>query len=43
MPQVVNRLKPISDNALAAEQETTKYALFYPREDDGKTLWVVEE
>lgn len=41
--QMLERLAEIAGDALGSEPGTTKYSIFLPREDDGKTLWVVEE
>jgi hypothetical protein len=40
---VLERLSDIAEHAEKAESGTTKYAFFLPREDDGKTVWVIEE
>lgn len=41
--QMLERLANIAEDVWKSEPGTTKYGIFIPRVDDGKTAWVVEE
>jgi len=41
--ELFERLLDISEHARDNEPGTLKYAILIPREDDGKTAWVIEE
>jgi hypothetical protein len=41
--QLIERIAEIADDVEKNESGCTKYAVFVPREDDGKTVWVVKE
>lgn len=41
--QLIERVAEIADDVEKNEPGCTKYAVFVPREDDGKTVWVVKE
>ncbi|KPM38192.1 hypothetical protein AK830_g8367 [Neonectria ditissima] len=42
-PELLDRLQALADIALESEPGTLKYAALIPREDDGRTVYAVEE
>ena len=41
--QLIERIADIANDVEKNEPGCTKYAVFVPKEDDGKTVWVVKE